>query len=99
MANHSDNTFTITDVPILVTDTVIDNFKQIKPLLERMLKNGDKSLVIICNDMVEEALASVNLNKVKGNFNCVAIRAPGFGELKKELLKDIAMVTGALFIS
>ena len=65
MANQEDNSYLGKEIPILVTDKTIDNFKQIKPLLEALLKAGVRDLVIICSDMVDEALASVNLNKVK----------------------------------
>jgi chaperonin GroEL len=99
MANQQDNSYQATDIKVLVTDIRIENFKQIKPILEQMIKQQAQNLVIITPDMVEEALASVVLNKVKGAFNCVAIKAPGFGLLRKALLEDISIVTGATYIT
>lgn len=99
MANQQDDSYKATEIPILVTDQTIDNFKQIRPIMEKVLKNKGQHMIIICADMVDEALASVNLNKIQGKFDCVAIRAPGFGKIRKELLHDIAVVTWAAFVT
>lgn len=96
MLNPNTNSILYTKIPVLVTDKVIDNFKQIMPVMNEILKAGGQNLVIICTDMIDEALASVNLNKIKGNFNCIAIKAPGFGALKYDLLQDIATITGTI---
>lgn len=84
---------------ILVTDKKISSLKEILQLLEAVAMSGKKDMVIIAEDVEWEALASLVLNKIRGMLNVLAIKAPGFGDRKKELLKDIATVTGATLIS
>lgn len=88
-----------TDAPILVTDKKISSVQELLPLLEKVLKAGRKELVIIADDVEGEALTTLVLNKLRGAFNALAIKAPGFGDRRKEMLQDIAIVTGAAFIS
>jgi len=84
---------------ILVTDKKISSIQEIVPLLEKISHIGRKSLVIIAEDVDGDALATLVVNKLRGNFNTLAIKAPGFGDRKKEILEDIAIVTGGEFIS
>lgn len=84
---------------ILVTDKKISSINELLPLLEKLVKAGKKELVIIADDLEGEALATLVLNKLRGVFNVLAVKAPGFGDRKKEMLQDIAAVTGADFIS
>lgn len=83
---------------ILITDKKITNIQEILPLLEQVLKNGLK-LLIISDDIEGEALTTIIVNKLKGVFNCVAVKAPGFGDRRKSYLEDIAILTGGTFIS
>lgn len=83
---------------ILITDKKISNIQEILPLLEQVLKNGLK-LVIIAEDIEGDALATLVVNKLKGLFNCVAVKAPGFGDRRKAMLQDIAILTGGTVIS
>lgn len=85
----------IKDAPILVTDGKISSMKDILPLLEELVWNGRKELVIIAEDVEGEALTTAILNKLKWVLNILAIKAPGFGDRKKEYLKDIAILTWA----
>jgi chaperonin GroEL len=87
------------DAPILVTDKKISSIQELLPLLEKVLKGGRKELVIVADDVEGEALTTLVLNKLRGAFNALAIKAPGFGDRRKEMLQDIAIVTGAQFIS
>lgn len=87
------------DAPILITDQKISNMKDLLPLLEQLLKDGTKDLVIIAEEIEWEALTTIILNKLKGVLNILAIKAPGFGERKKEYLKDIAILTWANIIT
>jgi len=87
------------DVPILITDKKITSIKEILPLLERMAQTGKKELVIIAEDVEGEALTTFVLNKLRGGFNVLAVKAPGYGDKKKELLADIAVTTGASVVS
>lgn len=84
---------------IFVTDKKISSLKDILPVLENMAQTGRKDLLIIAEDVEGEALASLILNRLKGALNAVPVKAPGFGDRKKEMLKDIATVTGATLIS
>ncbi len=83
---------------ILITDKKITNIQELLPLLEQVVQAGRK-LFIICDDLEGEALATIIVNKLKGVFDCVAVKAPGFGDRRKEMLKDIAVLTGATLIS
>ena len=84
---------------ILVTDKKISSIQEILPLLEKMAQGGKKELVIIAEDVDGEALATLILNRLKGVFNTVAIKAPAFGDRRKAILEDIAVLTGAVVIS
>ena len=81
---------------ILITDKKISNVQEILPLLEQVLKNGLK-LLIISDDIEGEALTTIIVNKLKGVFNCVAVKAPGFGDRRKAYLEDIAILTGGTY--
>ncbi len=88
----------IDDALILITDKKISNIQDILPLLEQILQSG-KKLVIVAEDIEGEALTTIILNKLKGTFVCVGVKAPGFGERRKEMLRDIAVLTGGEVIS
>ncbi|MDD6190939.1 MAG: chaperonin GroEL [Firmicutes bacterium] len=83
---------------ILITDKKISNIQELLPVLEQVVKTGRK-LMIICDDLEGEALATIIVNKIKGVFDCVAVKAPGFGERRKAMLEDIAVLTGGTVIS
>lgn len=87
------------DPNILITDKKISSIQEILPLLEEVAKSGRKELVIIAEDIDGEALATFVLNKLRGSFSVLAVKAPGFGDRRKEMLKDIAVLTGATMIS
>lgn len=84
---------------ILVTDKKITSIQELLPLLEKMAQAGVKDLVIIADDLEGEALTTLVLNKLRGTFNTLAIKAPGFGDRQKEMLRDIAILTGAQVVS
>ena len=88
----------IDDAYILITDKKISNVQDILPLLEQILQAG-KKLVIIAEDVEGEALSTLIVNKLRGTFTCVAVKAPGFGDRRKEMLQDIAILTGGQVIS
>ena len=83
---------------ILITDKKISNIQEILPLLEQIVQAG-KKLVIIAEDVEGEALATLLVNKLRGTFTCVGVKAPGFGDRRKEMLQDIAILTGGEVIS
>ncbi len=84
---------------ILVTDKKITSIQDILPLLEKVLKSGKKDLILIADDIEGEALTTLIVNRLRGVFNALAIKAPGFGDRRKEMLQDIAVLTGASYIS
>ena len=88
----------IDDAYILITDKKISSIQEILPLLEQVVQSG-KKLVIIAEDVEGEALATLIVNRMRGTFTCVAVKAPGFGDRRKEMLRDIAILTGGEVIS
>ncbi len=84
---------------ILITDQKISAIKDLLPLLEKLMQSGSKELLIICEDLDGEALATLILNKIRGIFNTVAVKAPSFGDRQKEMLQDIAILTNATVIT
>ncbi|MGI6337446.1 MAG: chaperonin GroEL [Clostridiales bacterium] len=88
----------IDDAFILITDKKISNIQEILPLLEQIVQSG-KKLVIIAEDVEGEALATILVNRLRGTFTCVCVKAPGFGDRRKEMLRDIAILTGGEVIT
>ncbi|QAT49985.1 chaperonin GroEL [Caproiciproducens sp. NJN-50] len=88
----------IDDAYLLITDKKVSNVQEILPLLEKIVQSG-KKLVIIAEDIEGEALSTLILNKLRGTFTCVGVKAPGFGDRRKEMLQDIAILTGGQVIS
>lgn len=100
MVSNPDRMEAVLESPyILVTDRKISAINELVPILEKLIQAGKKELVIIADEVDGEALATLVVNKIRGIFTCLAIKAPGFGDRKKEGLQDIAIVTGAEFIS
>jgi chaperonin GroEL len=89
----------VKDAPILITDQKISTVKDILPLLEKVAQSGKKDLVIIADDVDGEALATFIVNRLKGGFNVLAVKAPGYGDRKKEMLADIAITVGGQVIT
>ena len=87
------------DPYILITDKKISAINELLPLLEKLVQTGKKELVIISEDLEGEALATLVVNKIRGTFNALAVKAPGYGDRRKEMLEDIAVVTGGKVIS
>ena len=99
MVTDTDKMEAVIDDPyILITDKKISSIQEILPLLEQIVKTG-KRLVIIAEDVEGDALATLLVNRLRGNFTCVCVKAPGFGDRRKEMLKDIAILTGGTYIS
>lgn len=99
MATDSDKMEAVLDdALILITDKKISNIQEILPLLEQIVQAG-KKLLIIAEDVEGEALSTLIVNKIRGTFTCVAVKAPGFGDRRKEMLQDIAILTGGQVIS
>jgi len=98
--NDPESLETVMEDPyILVTDKKLSNLQDIQAIAEKVLSAADKPIVIIADEIENQALATLVVNKLRGTLNVVAIKAPGFGDRKKEMLQDIAVITGASFIS
>jgi chaperonin GroEL len=89
----------VEDAYVLVTDQRVSSIKTILPIIEKMMESGSKNMVIVAEEVDGDALTNLVVNKLRGVFNIVAIKAPGFGDRKKDLLQDIAVLTGATVIS
>jgi chaperonin GroEL len=99
MVTNTDKMEAVMESPvILITDKKITNIQEILPVLEQVVQAG-KKLLIIAEDIEGEALATIVVNKLRGTFNCVAVKAPGFGDRRKAMLEDIAVLTGGTVIS
>ena len=100
MVTNTERMEAVHDDPlILITDKKISSIQEIVPLLEKLSQGGKRSLVIIAEDVEGDALATLVVNKLRGTFNSLAVKAPGFGDRKKEILEDIAIVTGGQVIA
>ncbi|MBR3994285.1 MAG: chaperonin GroEL [Clostridia bacterium] len=99
MVTDTDKMEAVIDEPvILITDKKISNIQDILPLLEQIMQSG-KKLLIVAEDIEGEALSTLIVNKLRGTFTCVAVKAPGFGDRRKEMLRDIAILTGGQVVS
>ena len=99
MVTDTDKMEAVLDDPlILITDKKISSIQEILPILEPVVKTG-KKMIIIAEDVEGDALATLLVNRLRGNFNCVCVKAPGFGDRRKEMLQDIAILTGGTVIS
>jgi chaperonin GroEL len=99
MATDFDKMEAVLDNPlILITDKKISNIQEILPILEQVVQNGRK-LLIIAEDVEGDALSTIIVNRLKGTFTCVCVKAPGYGDRRKEMLQDIAVLTGGVVIS
>jgi len=99
MATDNEKMDAVLDEPfILLTDKKISNIQDILPLLEGVIQSG-KKMLIVAEDVEGEALATIILNKLRGTFTCVCVKAPGFGDRRKEMLQDIAVLTGGQVVS
>jgi len=87
------------ECPILITDKKISSINEMVPILEKIAETGKKELLLIAEDLDGEALTTVVVNKLRGNFSLIAVKAPAFGDRRKEILKDIAILTGGSFVS
>ena len=99
VTNHEKMIAEMEDAYLLITDKKISSIQEILPLLEKLTQSGRKEIVIISEDVDGEALATLVVNKMRGGFSALAIKAPGFGDNRKEMLKDIAILTGGQVIS
>ena len=99
MVTDTDKMEAVLDDPyILITDKKISSIQEILPVLEKVVKTGRK-MIIIAEDVEGDALATLLVNRLRGNFNCVCVKAPGFGDRRKEMLREIAILTGGTVIS
>lgn len=87
------------DVPVLVTDAKIGSIQEILPVLEELARSGKKELIIVAEDVEGDALTTLILNKIRGMFSVLAVKAPGYGDRRKAMLEDIAIVTGATLVT
>lgn len=100
MVTNSERMEAVLEDPyILVTDKKISSIQELLPILEKVVQTGKKELVIVAEEVEGEALATLVVNKLRGIFNVLAVKAPGFGDRKKEMLQDLCVVTGAQFVS
>jgi len=100
MVTNTERMEAVHDDPlILITDKKISSIQEIVPLLEKLSQAGKRSLVIIAEDVEGDALATLVVNKLRGTFNSLAVKAPGFGDRKKEMLEDLAIITGGQVIA
>ena len=99
MVTDTDKMEAVLDEPyILITDKKISNIQELLPILEQVVKSGAK-LLIVCEDLEGEALSTIIVNKLRGTFDVVAVKAPGYGDRRKQMLEDIAILTGGMVVS